>query len=180
MQWVTRDNVHMDRVASPWLIKRFVDPAAEFLFIGWEPGTPRPDGAIPFGMPGVELSSHDAQGSTFGKILRKYRLEDPALVRMQLVIDRGIDIFMHGAKPAPDDEAGQIAVGLLATSEGMMLVSASDAEILAASAPLYDALHATFTVHARMQAQGLALPKPTRPGPGEKNAFLRQVYRGTV
>ena len=71
MKWVTRDFVHLYRVASPWLIQRFVDPEAQFVFVPLGQEDTRPSDAIPFGLPGVELSSHDEHGTTFEKIIRR-------------------------------------------------------------------------------------------------------------
>src|SRR5271170_5854787 len=101
MKWVTRDHVHMDRVASPWLIRRFIDPAAEFSFVrfGNEHEHPLPADAIAFAIPGVEIGPHDAQGSTFLKLMRKYNLSDPALEMMAEVIESGIHHFFHHKDP---------------------------------------------------------------------------------
>ena len=63
MKWVTRDFVHLDRVASPWLIKRFVDRDAEFVFVPWLEEDARPPDAVPLALPGGELSAHDAAGT---------------------------------------------------------------------------------------------------------------------
>ena len=61
MKWVTRDYVHLDRVACPWLIKRFIDKEAEFVFVPWGEESKRPADAIPFALPGAELGPHDEQ-----------------------------------------------------------------------------------------------------------------------
>jgi hypothetical protein len=79
MKWVTRDFVHLDRVASPWLIKRFIDRDAVFVFVPWGKEDRRPADAIPFALPGAEIGPHDHEGTTFAKLLKKYRLDDPAL-----------------------------------------------------------------------------------------------------
>ena len=80
MKWVTTEHVHLDRVACPWLIVRFIDPEAEFLFVARDKQDQLPDGAIPVAISGTELGPHDADGTTFDKILKKYNLNDPALV----------------------------------------------------------------------------------------------------
>ena len=87
MKWVTRDHVHMDRVAASWLIRRFIDRGeAEFsLFPSGR--IPLPQGEIPFGVPGVELGIHDEAGSTFRKILTKHKLDDPALGMLADIIE---------------------------------------------------------------------------------------------
>src|ERR1700691_2338669 len=64
MKWVTRDFVHLDRVASPWLIKRFIDRDAVFVFVPWGAEERRPADAIPFALPGAEIGPHDQEGTT--------------------------------------------------------------------------------------------------------------------
>ena len=177
MKWVTKDYVHMDRVASPWLIKRFIDPEAEFVFVPWGKEAERPADAIPFSIAGTEFGPHDADGTTFQKILKKYAINDPALERLGKVIAAGVAYVMHGYRPGADDHLGQVAVGLLAVSEGVMYSTASDPQILAAGFPLYDALYANFKVEALLQSRGLKPPAPKRPGPGDKIDFLRQVLK---
>ncbi len=142
MKWVTRDHVHLDRVASPWLIKRFIDRDAEFLFI--PAGSPVPGGAVPFGLPGVELSSHDASGSTFRKLLRKYALADAALDMIADMIDSGIAHFF-AKNPNLGAHQGAIkmqeGVGLEALSWGMIFFAESDRDNIEKSEVIYDALY---------------------------------------
>jgi hypothetical protein len=177
MKWVTRDYVHLDRVASPWLIKRFVDPDAEFVFVPWVHEGPLPDGATPFALAGHALGPHDAAGSTFKKIVVSYEIGDPAVARLAKVIQAGIDHFLHGFNPAPDDTNGQIGVALLTIADGMALVHQNDGAILEASFVLYDALYAQFRVEALIEAQGLEMPQPNaKLGPAPHFEFLRGVY----
>ncbi|NBX53808.1 MAG: chromate resistance protein [Betaproteobacteria bacterium] len=177
MKWVTRDFVHLDRVASPWLIKRFVDPQAEFLFVPWGQEDTRPSDAIPFGLPGVELGSHDEHGTTFEKIVRKYALTDASLHDIAAIIHAGVDHVVHHAKAGPDDRWGQIAVGLLAVAEGLILQHESDDDILKASFPIYDALYANLRVHAIVKEKNLQIPGNQKLGPTLPTRFLRQVLR---
>ena len=178
MKWVTKNYVHLDRVACPWLITRFIDREAEFVFVPWDDQARRPADAIPFALTGAELGPHDESGPTFKKILDKYKLDDPALRRIALVIKAGVDHVLHGYVPQPADTDGQIAVGLLAVSEGMMLTNADDHEILAASYPVYDALYANFRAHALIESRGLTPPQATaRTGPGPRTEFLRGLLR---
>src|SRR5271167_745025 len=86
MKWVTRDHVHMDRVASPWLIRRYLDPDAEFVFVPFGKDCVLPDDAIPFGIPGVELGAHDSAGSTFRKILSRHGFQSPSLAMLADII----------------------------------------------------------------------------------------------
>jgi len=175
MKWVTRDFVHLDRVASPWLIQRFVDTQAEFIFVPWGQEDTRPIEAIPFGLPGVELGSHDEHGTTFAKILRKYALTDPSLHHIASIIHSGVDQVVHHAKAGPDDRWAQIAVGLLAVSEGVMLIHNTDDAILKASFPIYDALYANLHAHALVKEKNLQIPGNQGMGPTLPTRFLRQV-----
>jgi len=144
MKWITTANVHFDRVASPWLIKRFIDPDAEFLFEAKGQEDKRPKDAIPIAIPGAKLGPHDEHGPTFLKILREYKLQDPALELMAQVVDKGVNYVLHGFRPTIDDRYGQIAVGYIALSDGMILFKKSDQERLDASFGAYDALYALF------------------------------------
>ena len=177
MKWVTRDFVHLDRVASPWLIQRFVDTQAEFIFVPWGQENTRPSDAIPLGMPGVELGSHDEHGTTFAKILRKYALDDPSLHHIATIIQAGVDHVLHHAKADPDDRWAQIAVGLLAVSEGVMLIHDTDDAILKASFPIYDALYANLHAHALVKEKNLQIPDYQDLGPTLPTRFLRQVLK---
>ena len=100
-----------------------------------------------------------------------------ALERMGRVIACGVDYVLHGFRPAIDDTDGQIAVGLLSISEGMIYRATGDDGVLAASFPMYDALYADLSVKHALQAGGLKPPAPTRPGPGDKIDFLRALYK---
>jgi len=88
MLWVTREYVHVDRVACPWLIRRFVDSEAEFLFVpkSQVDRVAKETGAIPFDAPGVELGHHDGQCS-FDAIIAKYGLQDPALLYLAKIVN---------------------------------------------------------------------------------------------
>lgn len=91
MKWVTRANVKVDRVACPWLIRTFVDPRAEFVFVAPEEiaAVVEREGAIPYDAAGVELGHHGPECS-FDAILKKYGLIDPALQQLALIV-RGAD-----------------------------------------------------------------------------------------
>jgi len=111
MQWITRERPKIDRVACPWLIKRFIDRDAEFLFV--PPGEvvkrAAETGAVPFDVEGVELS-HVGPLCSFDALLAKYSLDDPALQELALIV--------RGADTARLDLAPQ-AAGLLAISLGL-------------------------------------------------------------
>jgi hypothetical protein len=91
MKWVTRANPKVDRIACPWLIRKFVDPEAEFLYVAGADvmAVAGRDGAIPYDVPNVELGHVGAECS-FDAVIRKYNLKDPALQRMALIV-RGAD-----------------------------------------------------------------------------------------
>jgi hypothetical protein len=86
MKWVTRENVHVDRVACPWLIRKFVDSEAEFFFVPSEKigEVVDKEGAIPFDTSGVELS-HKGDKCSFDAVIDKYKLADPALLRLAVM-----------------------------------------------------------------------------------------------
>lgn len=142
MKWVTTDHVHLDRVACPWLIRRFIDPAAEFVFVPRTGTDKLPQGAVPFAIPGAELGPHDAEASTFKKFLVKYRLDDPALSVMSTVIASGIHHALHKGKDDRNEVPTLEGIGLDAISEGMMQLAEGDQDNIDKSMLLYDALYA--------------------------------------
>ncbi len=135
MKWVTRSHVHVDRVACPWLISRFIDSEADFLFV------PRSEidrcaketGAIPFDAPGVELGHKDGLCS-FESIMLKYGLKEPGLARLAKIV--------HAADIAEDRDTDPIAHGLEAIASGFSLRFPHDEENLAHQLTVYDALYA--------------------------------------
>jgi hypothetical protein len=135
MLWITRAHVHVDRVACPWLINRFVDSDAEFLYVAASlvDETVKNTGGIPFDAPGVELGHHDGKCS-FEAIIGKYGLKDPALLRMAQII--------HCADIDADVDKDPIARGLEAIAEGYRLRYIDDEENVAVQSEMYDALYA--------------------------------------
>jgi len=136
MKWITREHVKVDRVACPWLIRKFVDRDAQFLFV--PPDTvlevAQRDGAIPFDLPGVELGHHEGKCS-FEAIVAKYQIADPAVHLLAQIV--------HGADVAHDLYGRPEAAGLKAIAEGFRhLGLADDHEILAKEFIVYDALYA--------------------------------------
>lgn len=144
MKWVITSHVHFDRVASPWLIKKFIDPAAEFSFAAPSEAGRLPKDAIPVAFPGAKLGPHDKDGPVFLKILKEYKIHDPALDLIAKVVGLGVHYVVDGYRPPQDDRYGQIAVGLVAFSDGMMLLKPSDQERLDASYVVWDTLYALF------------------------------------
>lgn len=135
MLWITRSHVHVDRVACPWLISRFIDSQAEFLFV------PRSQveslavelNAIPFDVPGVELG-HDEGLCSFESMLLKYELKDSGLQRLAKII--------HAADIAEDLDKDPIARGLEAIATGFSLRYPDDNANLKVQFEVYDALYA--------------------------------------
>lgn len=136
MKWVTRERVKVDRVACPWLIKKFVDAKAEFLFVPADRvlEAAEREGAIPFDVPGVELGHHEGK-STFEAIVSKYQINDPAIHQLAEIV--------HGADVAQDLYGRPEAPGLKAVAEGFRYLGLKDDhEILAKEFIVYDALYA--------------------------------------
>jgi len=135
MKWITRKGVKVDRVACPWLIRKFVDPEAEFIFVPSEEvaETGEREGAIPFDVSGVELGHHGAMCS-FDAIVQKYQIEDPAVKLLaQIVNGADASLATYNRPEAP---------GLEAIAEGFRhLGFADDHEILANESIVYDALY---------------------------------------
>ena len=134
MKWVTRARPKVDRVACPWLIKRFVDPQAEFLYVPPEEviEIAKREGAIPFDVANVELG-HNGPECSFDAIIKKYNLTDRALQRLALIV-RGADTTAKHLTPE--------SPGLEAIAEGFRLVYRDDHELLERELSVYDALYA--------------------------------------
>ncbi|MDA4125307.1 MAG: chromate resistance protein [Thaumarchaeota archaeon] len=137
MKWVTREKAKVDRIACPWLIKRFVDPAAEFLFVPAETvkDVAKREGAIPFDAAGVELTHYwegDREYVSFDAIIRKYGLSDPALLELARIV-RGADAKI--SDPPPE------SAGLEAAALGFRQISRDDFENMRLQFPAYDALY---------------------------------------
>lgn len=175
--WVTRAYVHFDRTASPWLIKRFIDPDATFVFVEWGHEDQAPKDAIPFALPGAKLAPHDDQKTTFQRLVDDYGLHDEALDAMARIIAAGVNYVLHGVRPAAGDKYAELAYGILALSDGMLLVSDSDAEILTRAFVNYDALYATIRADILVREHALTIPPPNGQGPGPKTKFLRQLLK---
>ena len=135
MKWVTRSHIHVDRAACPWLITRFIDNQAEFLFVPKSEidHVVKETGAIPFDAPGVELGHHDGRCS-FESIIQKYDLQDPGLLRLAQIV--------HSADVSEDIDKDPIARGLEAIASGFSLRYPDDEENLSYQLEVYDALYA--------------------------------------
>jgi hypothetical protein len=138
--WITRQNLHLDRVASAWLIRRFVDHEAVFLFT--TSYQRELTDATPFGISGLPLGPHDADGLTFAKIMARYGLADEALAVVCEIMESAVKFALSASPPDYAGIARLEAVGVNALCEGLIVSGYSDDEILSAAFPLYDALYA--------------------------------------
>ena len=139
MKWATRAGVHIDRASSAWLIRRYVDPEAEFVFVA-DPSEVPPD-ATPFDMRGVDLGHHGGD-CTFETILRRYDLADPVLWKVAEII--------HEADVDDERYDAPEAAGLDVVLRGLSMVR-GDEEVLALTGPLFDGL---YEYHRRAQLVG--------------------------
>jgi hypothetical protein len=136
MKWVTREKAHVDRIACPWLIKRFVDPQAEFLFVPADKvlEVAKREGAISYDAQGAELT-HVGEECSFDAIIHKYNLNDPALLELAKVV-RGADTKNKGLTPQ--------SPGLEAVANGARLITKDDFDNMSKQFFVYDALYAYF------------------------------------
>ena len=134
MKFVTREKPKVDRVACPWLIKRFIDPNAELLFVPVADvlKTAEREGALPFDVPEVELGHQDG-GSSFESFIRKYNLTDPALLKLALIV--------HAAD-TQDRQAALEGEGLRQIANGWHLLDWSLEKRLEVGFAVYDCLYA--------------------------------------
>lgn len=136
MKWITRRNANVDRVACPWLVKRFVDADAEFLYVPTEDvmATAQRENAIPYDVKDVELGHVDGRCS-FESIILKYGVKDPALDRLAQIV--------HGADVSADRAICPEAAGLYAIAHGFALLHGEDDyRKIELETPMYDALYA--------------------------------------
>lgn len=140
MKWITRERPKIDRIACPWLIARFIDKQPEFLFVptGDVLRVAGETGAVPYDIPGVELS-HIGEECSFDTFLKKYDLTDPALQDLAVIV-RGADTDRLGLAPQ--------CAGLLAISLGLSRNFTDDHKMLEHGLVMYDALYA-WCCHAR-------------------------------
>jgi len=132
MKWITRAKVKVDRVACPWLIKNFIDPRAEFVFLPADTDWSSLKDGMVYDVPGCELGHH-GEDVSFDSILRKYRIDDPALELLTGIV-RAAD--SHPFNPHPAGE------GLRWVAHGFSALGLSDHEILEREFIVYDALYA--------------------------------------
>ncbi len=134
MEWVTRERPKIDRIACPWLILRFIDSQAQFRYVPADQvlGVARQTGAIPYDIPGVELT-HVGELCSFDAFLKKYQLDAPALAHLASIV-RGADTSRLDLTPQ--------SAGLYAISLGLSATITDDHEMLRHGLVMYDALYA--------------------------------------
>ncbi|PYI48464.1 MAG: chromate resistance protein [Verrucomicrobia bacterium] len=132
MKWITREKIKVDRVACPWLIRKFIDRDAEFVFLPRDTDWAKINGGIAFEVPNCELGHH-GEDVSFNSILKKYKLADPALALLGEIV-RAADSRPHDPHPAGE--------GLRWIASGFGALGMSDHEILEREFIVYDALYA--------------------------------------
>lgn len=139
MKWVTWEHVGVDRMGCAWLIRRFIDPEAEFAFIPADQ-TSFPEGYEPFDIPGVRLT-HRRGHCTFHTLLREYNLNNPILDRIASIID--------DADIAQDVTLEPAAMGLDMICQGLRLISSDDQTAIEHGHLIYEALYAQLSSEKR-------------------------------
>ena len=135
MKWVTREHPKTDRIACPWLIRKFIDPDAEIMYVLRDQVLAVADGegAISFDAPGARYTHRDGL-CTFEVLVEDYKIDDPAVRLMALVV--------HGADVTEDRDATPESAGLLAIADGFSMLGLADDRQLELELPVYDALYA--------------------------------------
>ncbi len=133
MKWVTREKARVDRIACPWLITRFIDKEPTFLFVPAREvlAVAEREEAIPYDVPDVELG-HRGDQCSFDAFLDKYKLKDPALLELALIV-RGADTEARGLTPE--------SAGLYAVATGFQAMARDDFDNMKQQFPVYDALY---------------------------------------
>ena len=144
MKWITRERVKVDRVACPWLIKKFIDPTAEFVFLPHETDWSKISDGTVYDVPNCELGHH-GEDVSFDAILKKYGLSDPALQLLAEIV-RAAD--SHPTNPHPAGE------GLRWVAHGFSALGLSDHQILEKEFVVYDALYAECRRRCAVQTPG--------------------------
>lgn len=154
MRWVTRRDVHLDRVASPWLIMRHIDSDAEFVFI--DPADVWPPDSISFAMPGALIGIHDPEGTTFDKLMAYYGLKDPVLSDVADAVRAGVRLVLGEHLDGASESAIAIGTALAALAEGVMITHQEDDDNITTSLVIYDSLYTYFWARRRDPRRGPA------------------------
>lgn len=161
MKWVTRERVHVDRVACPWLITRFIDPDAEFVFVPSDTDPVTIEEAIPFDMKGVKLGHHEGKCS-FEAFVSSYSIDDPAILELAKIV--------HGADIEADKDKYPESAGLETIAFGMMFLVKDDYEALEKGFIIYDALYTALKARRVMERDSEKLKAMNR---GEKFSYIK-------
>lgn len=145
MKWVTREHPRTDRIACPWLIRRFIDPDAEIVYLPREEvlAYAEREGATSFDAPGARFT-HRSGKCSFETLIEEHRITDPAVLLMAKVV--------HGADVAEDVAVTAESAGLMAIADGFALLEMDDQRQLALELPVYDALYAWAENEVRTKA----------------------------
>lgn len=136
MKWVTWENIGVDRMACAWLIRRWIDPNAEFTFISFG-GRPKSEDGEPFDIPGERYSHHGGH-CTFYSLLQENKIKDPILARIAQIVDEADEVQEVTVEPA--------ALGLDLICRGLRQISQDDFEAMERGGLIYDALYAQLKV----------------------------------
>ena len=163
MKWVTRLYVHVDRTACPWLIEKFIDPKAEFLFVPPEqiPVIVKKENAIPYDAQNIELTHHGDKCS-FDAVIEKYKIKDPAVLELAKIV-RAADTGKM--------EMALEAAGMEAVMTGFGIVSKDDYETIAKASPVYDALYTNCKLKLIREKYKTEIEKLDRK---ERRGFLKK------
>jgi len=167
MKWVTRKFPHVDRTASAWLIKRFIDPKAEFLFIDW-PNEKIPEGTIPFDIKGVE-HGHQDNKCTFETIVEKYNITDPIVHKIARLV-HAMD-FEGELEKVPE------ATGIRMIISGLRFAVEKDIDALDIGFKIWDALYSYFKADEIQKKYSDQLSEKNRL---EKYNFIREKVRESL
>lgn len=163
MKWVTREHVHVDRMACPWLIRRFIDASAEFMFVPAADvdRTVKAEGATPFDVPGCEFGHHE-EFCSFDAIMYKHKLQDEALFDLAAIVR---------AADTEDFEAAPEAIGLRAITWGASMTAKDDHEAVDKGMYIFDALYAHCKLRHLRERHAVELEPMDR---AAQTAFLKE------
>ena len=163
MKWVTRAFPHIDRTASAWLIKRFIDPEAEFVFINWPEEELKPEHGTPFDIKGVELGHKDGK-CTFEVIVEKYGIKDPYILEIAEIV--------HAEDIEGELDKVPEARGIRMMFKGLRLIIRDDRKTIELSMKIWDAIYAAFKLKDVMNQYKDKLESTSRT---ERLRFLREL-----
>lgn len=171
MLWTTRSQLHLDRAACVWLVRRFIDSDAEFAFIGWEDEPGRDAMERSFGIPGFGVGAHDDAGTAFRKLLRRHGLESDVLLQMERIVASGVADALGHDPPAEQSEHERL-IGIALNRLGSALaVAYDDPDHASLACGLYEGLFAMCEIATLSDQQRAGAPRR----PSERVAYLRAL-----